>query len=61
MDTCVCMAQSLHRSPDTIPTLLISHPPIKIKKMFLRKKRKKKFDFPGLIVILINNIYLPPT
>ena len=34
MDTCVCMAQSLHRSPDTIPTLLISHTPIKIKKMF---------------------------
>ena len=25
------------------------------------EKEKEKFDFPGVIVILINNIYLPPT
>ena len=34
MDTCVCMAESLHYSPETITQLLISQTPIEKKKVF---------------------------
>ena len=36
MDTCICMAESLHCSPETATTLLIGHTPIQNKKF--RKK-----------------------
>ena len=39
MDTCICMADSLHCSPETITTLLISYTEIQKKKL---KKKKKK-------------------
>ena len=32
MDTCVCMAESLYFSPETITTLLIGYTPIRKKK-----------------------------
>ena len=34
METCVCMAESLHCSPETIITLLIGYTPIQNKKCF---------------------------
>ena len=40
MDTCICMAESLHCSPETIKTLLITIPQYKIKKF--RKKGNDK-------------------
>ena len=32
LDTCICMAESLHCLPETITTLLISYTPIQNKK-----------------------------
>ena len=37
MDTCICMAESLHCSPETITTLLIGYTPTQNKK-FKKKK-----------------------
>ena len=43
MDTCVCMAESLHCSPETITTLLTGYTPIQNKKKdFLITKKEKK-------------------
>ena len=45
MDTCICMAESLHSSTETITTLLISYTSIqkfKNKKKQKKKKRKKE-------------------
>ena len=39
MDTCICMAESLHCSHETITTLLTGYTPIQSKKL---KKKKKK-------------------
>ena len=36
MDTCICMAESLHCSPKTITRLLISYTPIQNKKNFFK-------------------------
>ena len=41
MDACVCVAESLHCSPETITALLISSPPIKNK--VLKKWKEKNF------------------
>ena len=41
MDTCICMAESLHCSPQTITMLLISYTPIQNKKF--RKKVYMKY------------------
>ena len=41
MDTCICMAESLHWSPETITTLLTGYTPIQNKK-FKRKKGKRE-------------------
>ena len=40
MDTCIRRAESLHRTPETITTLLISHTPRR-NKNFKRKKKKQ--------------------
>ena len=44
MDTCICMAESLHCSPETITTLLIGYTSIQnvfgVKKIKLKKKRR---------------------
>ena len=40
-DTCICMAESLHCSPETTKTLLISHTPLQNKKL----KKKKDLSF----------------
>ena len=34
MDSCICMAESLHSPPDTFTMLLISYTPIQNKKFF---------------------------
>ena len=39
MDTCVCMAESLPCSPETITTLLIGYNPIQNKKFFYKRKK----------------------
>ena len=47
MDTCVCMAQSLHRSPDTIPTLFVNQPHSNQNlKNVLKKEKEKEIRFP---------------
>ena len=46
-DTCICMAESLCCSPETITTLLIGYTPIKNKKL-------KKITTLSLIVISVN-------
>ena len=38
MDTCICMAESLHCSPKTVTKLLIGYTPIENKKFILKKK-----------------------
>ena len=38
MDTCICMAETLCYSPETIKTLLISHASIQNKKFNLKKR-----------------------
>ena len=40
MDTCICMAESLHCSPETI-TLLTGYTPIQNKKVLKKEKRKQ--------------------
>ena len=40
-DTCICMAESLHCSPETTTTLLIGCNPIQNKKYEVRKKKKQ--------------------
>ena len=42
MDTCVCMAESLHCSPETIRALLIDYNTIQNKKVLLKRKLKVK-------------------
>ena len=44
MDTCICMAESLHCSPETLTTLLISYTPRQTKKL---KKKKKDMFYQG--------------
>ena len=36
MDTCICMTESLHCSPETITTLLIGYTPTHTQKLFFR-------------------------
>ena len=40
MDTCMCMAESLHCSPETTPTLLIGHTLKENKKFFFFLKEQ---------------------
>ena len=42
MDTCICMAQSLHCSPETITTLFIGYIPIQNLKVQKKNKSKNK-------------------
>ena len=42
MDTCICMAKSLHCSLETITTLLVSYTPIQNKKFKKIKKNKSQ-------------------
>ena len=37
MDTCICMAESVHHSPETITMLLIGYTPIEMLLVFLKK------------------------
>jgi len=43
MDTCVCIAESLHCLPETITTLLIRYTPTK-NKFFFKERVKKTLD-----------------
>ena len=45
MDTCICMAESLCSSPETITTLLMCYPTIQNKKL----KKKKQYQSPGVV------------
>ena len=40
MDTCICMAESLCCSPETITTLLMGYTLIQNKKLFFKKKKR---------------------
>ena len=42
MDTCMCVAESLHCSHETITILLMSYPLIKIKKFQVKKKEEEE-------------------
>ena len=48
MDTCVCMAESLRCSPETITALLISYTPIQKKSLKLEKEMLCSFPRVGL-------------
>ena len=41
MDKCICMAESLHCSPESITTLLTGYTPIQNKKFKIKNKYKK--------------------
>ena len=41
MDTCICMAESLHCSPATITPLLIGYTPVQNKNLKKKKKKSK--------------------
>ena len=45
MDTYICMAESLPRSPEIITTLLIGYIPIQNKKLKVKKKKKQRHHF----------------
>ena len=47
MDTCICMAESLHSSTETITTLLISYTSIQKFKNKNKKKKKRKKEKKG--------------
>ena len=54
MDTCICMTESLHCSPETVTTLLIGYTPIynvcgitKKKLNKLKKEIETRGGFPG--------------
>ena len=54
MDTCVCMAEFLRCSPETITTLLISYTPLQNKKLknipsVLFKKKAQEYSLAGII------------
>ena len=46
MDTCIYMAESLHSSPETTTTLLISYTPIQNKKFKVWGKKQQQSDKP---------------
>ena len=52
MDTCICMAESLHCLTETIATLLIGYAPIQNKKL----KRKKKDYMTKILALTFNGI-----
>ena len=58
MDTCICMAEALHCSPETITTLLISYTPIQNKK-FKRKKKGNKFTLSPSLPYFTMSKYFP--
>jgi len=41
MDTCICLAESLRFSPETITTLKVGYTPVQNKKF-----KKKKYEWP---------------
>ena len=44
METCICMAKSLHCSPITITTLFIGYIPIQKKSIRKKKKQNKRSE-----------------
>ena len=50
MDTCTCMAESLHCSPETITTLLIGYTLIQNKEFKNRKRESNKHSLSGWYV-----------
>ena len=51
MDTCTCVAESLHRSPKTITMLLITPTQNKNSKNFKKKKKKKERNEFELVLV----------
>ena len=49
VDTCICMAESLHSSPETITTLLIGYTPIQFLFCFVFCPGVKKKQNPQLL------------
>ena len=55
---CVCMAESLHCSPETITTLLISCTPTQNKKLIIKKRRSLLSQcLQGEAMVLGNNFF----
>jgi len=55
MDTHTCMAESLHRSSETITTLLIGYTPTENKKFKFKKKSKVALRYQSHKSIMIQN------
>ena len=51
MDTCICMAESLHCSPELITTLLVGICEYKVKS-FLKKNRGKREKYKKTATLL---------
>ena len=60
MDTCMCVAESLHCSHETITILLVSYPPIENRKFQVKKKKKKKLHVDSYGSFIHNNILPVP-
>ena len=52
MDTCICMAESLHCSPETTTTLLIGLS--QNKKKYLKLKKKMSCILNGTLLLLLS-------
>ena len=53
MDTCVCMAESLHCSLETVTTLLISYTQVQNKKLNKEMIRQKKNSLSNALAFMI--------
>ena len=56
METCVCMAESLRCSPETLPALLIGYAPIQNKKL-KKKKIMPLLHFLGELFCVFSRQY----
>ena len=54
MDTCICMAESLHCSPETTTTLLIGLS--QNKKKYLKLKKKMSCILNGTLLLLLSRL-----
>ena len=64
LDTCICMAESLHCSPKTITTLLISYTPIqttKLKKIQKQNTKKQTYGYESRKVAAAESLQSCPT
>ena len=60
METCVCMAESLRCSPETLPALLIGYAPIQNKKLKKKKNYAPSAFFRGALLCFLKTVFNHP-